>query len=151
MVSKNPESVPEEPQSGGKENVAGAEPDPMQQPATVGQVVQWFNELEQRLGATAQERQRRVDQIRSEALTFALNANASGTAGVTNETVLKHAEDFAAFLSRARPVSDRSEVQLDPDGEQCGYVDEYEGACILVPGHKAEKHWFSMFGKPREP
>jgi hypothetical protein len=36
-----------------------------------------------------------------------------------------------------------------PDAENCGLVDDDEGACILAVGHDGDDHWYSMFGTPR--
>jgi hypothetical protein len=73
--------------------------DPLNEAPTRREVIDWLNSLRGAEYQKALRDQDRLDKIRSEALTFALNANAGGTAGVGNTEVIEHAEKYFAFLS----------------------------------------------------
>jgi hypothetical protein len=100
MNDSAPQPIEEQPDL--SENT-GADPtlesDPLNAAPTRREVIDWLNSLRGAEYQKALQDQTRLDQIRSEALTFALNANAGGTAGVGNTEILEHAEKYFGFLS----------------------------------------------------
>jgi hypothetical protein len=86
-------------QTADEQNQPAPESDPLNEAPTRREVIDWLNSLRGAEYQKALQDQDRLDKIRSEALTFALNANAGGTAGVGNTEVIEHAEKYFAFLS----------------------------------------------------
>jgi hypothetical protein len=96
------EPIEEQPDlSDNSETSTGQTPeiDLLDEAPTRREVIDWLNSMRSDLRVQATRDQTRLDQIRSEALTFSLNANAGGTAGVGNTEVIEHAERYFAFLS----------------------------------------------------